>query len=50
LNDFDLSYTPPLSSPWDALQTAAQAWIRDATQPALRATTMSNPREPTRLT
>jgi NADPH-dependent 2,4-dienoyl-CoA reductase/sulfur reductase-like enzyme len=22
----DLSYTPPLSSPWDPLQMAAQAW------------------------
>jgi NADPH-dependent 2,4-dienoyl-CoA reductase/sulfur reductase-like enzyme len=26
LNDLDLSYTPPLGSPWDALQLAAQAW------------------------
>jgi len=26
LNDVDLSYTPPLSTPWDAIQTAAQAW------------------------
>jgi len=26
LNDLDLSYTPPLSSPWDPVQTAAQAW------------------------
>jgi NADPH-dependent 2,4-dienoyl-CoA reductase/sulfur reductase-like enzyme len=26
LNDLDLSYTPPLSAPWDPLQTAAQAW------------------------
>jgi len=26
LNDLDLSYTPPLSSPWDAVQMAAQAW------------------------
>lgn len=26
LNDLDLSYTPPLGSPWDALQMAAQAW------------------------
>ena len=29
LNDLDLSYTPPLGSPWDAVQMAAQAWIRD---------------------
>jgi len=29
LNDVDLSYTPPLSTPWDAVQVAAQAWTRD---------------------
>jgi hypothetical protein len=29
LNDFDLSYTPPLSSPWDPVQMAAQAWLRN---------------------
>jgi NADPH-dependent 2,4-dienoyl-CoA reductase/sulfur reductase-like enzyme len=27
LSDIDLSYTPPLSTPWDAVQAAAQAWI-----------------------
>ena len=27
LNDLDLSYTPPLSSPWDPVQIAAQAWM-----------------------
>jgi NADPH-dependent 2,4-dienoyl-CoA reductase/sulfur reductase-like enzyme len=27
LNDVDLSYTPPLSTPWDAVQAAAQAWM-----------------------
>ena len=26
LGDLDLSYTPPLSSPWDPLQQAAHAW------------------------
>lgn len=26
LNDLDLSYTPPMGSPWDAVQVAAQAW------------------------
>ncbi|MGO9566266.1 MAG: FAD-dependent oxidoreductase [Desulfomonilaceae bacterium] len=30
LNDLDLSYTPPLSSPWDPVQMAAQAWIRNS--------------------
>lgn len=36
LNDLDLSYTPPLGSPWDALQVAAQAWPRAlrSSQPA----------------
>lgn len=29
LNDLDLSYTPPRGSPWDAVQMAAQAWVRD---------------------
>jgi len=28
LNDLDLSYTPPLSSPWDPVQMAAQAWVQ----------------------
>jgi NADPH-dependent 2,4-dienoyl-CoA reductase/sulfur reductase-like enzyme len=26
LNDLDLSYTPPLSGPWDPIQMSAQAW------------------------
>ena len=29
LNELDLSYTPPLGSPWDAVQIAAQAWVRE---------------------
>lgn len=28
LNDLDLSYTPPVSSPWDPVQVAAQAWAK----------------------
>ena len=28
LNDLDLSYTPPVSSPWDPVQMSAQAWMR----------------------
>lgn len=27
LSELDLSYTPPLSSPWDPVQMAAQAWV-----------------------
>ncbi len=26
ISDLDLSYTPPLGSPWDAVQVAGQAW------------------------
>ena len=29
LSDLDLSYTPPLGAPWDAIQTAAQTWTRE---------------------
>lgn len=29
LSDLDLSYTPPLGSPWDAVQMGAQAWDRE---------------------
>jgi NADPH-dependent 2,4-dienoyl-CoA reductase/sulfur reductase-like enzyme len=32
LSDLDLSYTPPLGSPWDAVQMGAQAWTRQARQ------------------
>ena len=30
ISDLDLSYTPPLGSPWDAIQAGAQAWTRQA--------------------
>jgi len=30
LSDLDLSYTPPFGSPWDAIQLAAQDWVRQA--------------------
>jgi NADPH-dependent 2,4-dienoyl-CoA reductase/sulfur reductase-like enzyme len=37
LGDLDLSYTPPLGSPWDAIQHAAHAWLAHAgSQPATR--------------
>jgi len=29
VSDLDLSYTPPLGSPWEAIQMGAQAWTRD---------------------
>ena len=28
LSNLDLSYTPPLGSPWDAVQMSAQAWVK----------------------
>jgi NADPH-dependent 2,4-dienoyl-CoA reductase/sulfur reductase-like enzyme len=28
LSDLDLSYTPPLGSPWDPVQMAAQEWVK----------------------
>ncbi|GAB2883113.1 FAD-dependent oxidoreductase [Streptomyces deserti] len=29
ISELDLSYTPPLGSPWDAVQVAAQAWMSE---------------------
>jgi len=29
VSDLDLSYTPPLGSPWEAIQMGAQAWLRN---------------------
>ena len=29
VSDLDLSYTPPLGSPWEAMQMGAQAWVRE---------------------
>lgn len=29
MSELDLSYTPPLGSPWDAVQMASQAWVRE---------------------
>lgn len=37
VSDLDLSYTPPLGSPWDAVQLAAQGWTRARTGAAVRA-------------
>jgi NADPH-dependent 2,4-dienoyl-CoA reductase/sulfur reductase-like enzyme len=28
MSELDLSYTPPLGSPWDAIQAGAQTWVR----------------------
>jgi NADPH-dependent 2,4-dienoyl-CoA reductase/sulfur reductase-like enzyme len=32
VSDLDLSYTPPLGSPWEAVQMGAQAWLRELRQ------------------
>ena len=32
VSDLDLSYTPPLGSPWDAVKTATQTWTRQYTK------------------
>lgn len=37
MNELDLSYTPPLGSPWDAVQIATQTWVRDHQLDAQRA-------------
>ena len=29
VSELDLSYTPPLGSPWDAVQVATQTWVRE---------------------
>ena len=36
VNDLDLSYTPPLGSPWDAMQIGAQAWVRGVIESQMR--------------
>lgn len=30
VSDLDLAYTPPLAAPWDAIQQAAQHWVKHA--------------------
>ncbi len=37
VSDLDLSYTPPLGSPWDAVQIATQAWSRQQHSSGVRA-------------
>jgi NADPH-dependent 2,4-dienoyl-CoA reductase/sulfur reductase-like enzyme len=36
MSDLDLSYTPPLGSPWEAVQMGAQAWVKQARLPLNR--------------
>ncbi len=37
MSELDLSYTPPLGSPWDAVQMAAQTWVREHQLPTHQA-------------
>lgn len=43
LSDLDLSYTPPLSSPWDPVQMSAQAWQNAAKSHRLQAAIIEHP-------
>jgi NADPH-dependent 2,4-dienoyl-CoA reductase/sulfur reductase-like enzyme len=43
--DVDLSYTPPLGSPWDAVQMAAQHWV-DVVRPDASAPAVASPGGP----
>lgn len=47
MSDLDLSYTPPLGSPWDAVQVATQAWSRER-RVSYRSTDASWPPAPER--
>ncbi|CAB4735220.1 MAG: CoA-disulfide reductase [Actinobacteria bacterium] len=38
MTELDLSYTPPLGSPWDAVQMATQTWVKEHQLDAERAT------------
>jgi NADPH-dependent 2,4-dienoyl-CoA reductase/sulfur reductase-like enzyme len=35
MSDLDLSYTPPLGSPWEAVQMGTQAWDREVRHPSM---------------
>jgi NADPH-dependent 2,4-dienoyl-CoA reductase/sulfur reductase-like enzyme len=37
MSELDLSYSPPLGSPWDAVQMASQAWVREHALPTQQA-------------
>ena len=38
MTELDLAYTPPLGSPWDAVQMATQAWVKEHQLDTERAT------------
>jgi arsenate reductase (thioredoxin) len=43
MSDLDLSYTPPLGSPWEAVQMGAQAWVRAVGEPPNLASSHEQP-------
>ncbi len=43
VSDLDLSYTPPLGSPWEAVQMGTQAWTRQVTSARSRITATQMP-------
>lgn len=43
LSNADLSYTPPLSTPWDAVQVAAQAWVESLVKEKKHANRSTSP-------
>ena len=45
ISQLDLSYTPPLGSPWDAVQMAAQTWVREHQLAAHRAALHPTPNQ-----
>jgi NADPH-dependent 2,4-dienoyl-CoA reductase/sulfur reductase-like enzyme len=45
LSSVDLSYTPPLSSPWDALQVASQNWVRALDREGADSSNQRSPRQ-----
>lgn len=42
MTDLDLAYTPPLGSPWDAVQMATQTWVKEHHLDAERAQLKDN--------
>ncbi|MGX1914279.1 FAD-dependent oxidoreductase [Streptomyces phaeochromogenes] len=46
ISELDLSYTPPLGSPWDAVQVAAQAWMNEHHLDVQRRMVADLPRSP----
>lgn len=48
MTELDLAYTPPLGSPWDAVQMATQTWVKDHRLDDERATLAKDAASPAR--